>query len=96
MIFLNSASSAESLVFYLPGGCTHTDTGGKQRSARVQIFKILGKNTIFIKHPVTRQGERKGGMKESEIIQDNNVRILKTGKRWQSKSGGEQMGERSE
>ena len=26
MIFLNSASCAVSLVFYLPGVCTHTDT----------------------------------------------------------------------
>ena len=28
--FLNSASSAAALVFYLPGVCTHTDTEGKQ------------------------------------------------------------------
>ena len=27
-IFLNSASSAAALVFYLPGVCTHTDTEG--------------------------------------------------------------------
>ena len=72
----------------------HTLTQGGNRE--VLEFRILGKNTIFIKHPVTRQGERKGGMKESEIIQDNNVRILKKGKRWQRKSGGEQMGEMSE
>ena len=40
MIFLNSASSAAALVFYLPGVCTHTDTEGKQRKARVRdIFK---------------------------------------------------------
>ena len=26
VIFLNSASSAAALVFYLPGVCTHTDT----------------------------------------------------------------------
>ena len=30
VIFLNSASSAVALVFYLPGVCTHTDTEGKQ------------------------------------------------------------------
>ena len=34
--FLNSASSAAALVFYLPGVCTHTDTEGKQRKARVR------------------------------------------------------------
>ena len=40
MIFLNSASSAAALMFYLPGVCTHTDTEGKQRRARVlNIFK---------------------------------------------------------
>ena len=32
VIFLNSASSAAALVFYLPGVCTHTDTEGKQSS----------------------------------------------------------------
>ena len=30
MIFLNSASSAAALLFYLPGVCTHTDTKRKQ------------------------------------------------------------------
>ena len=35
VIFQNSASSAPVLVFYLPGVCTHTDTEGKQRKARV-------------------------------------------------------------
>ena len=29
VIFPNSASSAEALLFYLPGVCTHTDTKGK-------------------------------------------------------------------
>jgi len=29
VIFLNSASSAAALMFYLPGVCTHTDTEGK-------------------------------------------------------------------
>ena len=32
VIFLNSASSAAALLFYLPGVCTHTDTEGKQSS----------------------------------------------------------------
>ena len=36
VIFLNSASSAPALMFYLPGVCTHTDTEGKQRKARVR------------------------------------------------------------
>ena len=54
MIFLNSASSAAALVFYLPGVCTHTDTEGKPRKARVQnIFKKSEKNTIFNEHPVS-------------------------------------------
>ena len=53
MIFLNSASSAAALVFYMPGVCTHTDTEGKQRKARVRyIFKNWEKNTIFHKHSV--------------------------------------------
>ena len=53
MIFLNSASSGAALVFYMPGVCTHTDTEGKQRKARVRnIFKNLRKNTIFNEHPV--------------------------------------------
>ena len=34
-IFSNSASSAAALVFYLPCVCTHTDTEGEQRKARV-------------------------------------------------------------
>ena len=53
VIFLNSASSAAALVFYLPGECTHTDTEGKQRKARVwNILKSSEKNTIFNEHPV--------------------------------------------
>ena len=40
-------------MFYLPGVCTHTDTEGKQRKARVRnILKFLRKNTIFNEHPV--------------------------------------------
>ena len=35
VIFLNSASSAAALVFYL-SLCTHTDTEGKPREARVR------------------------------------------------------------
>ena len=49
VIFLNSASSAAALVFYLPGVCTHTDTEGKQSS---EYSKKIGKNTIFNEHPV--------------------------------------------
>ena len=63
MIFLNSASSAAAaLVFYLPGWCTHTDTGGKQRRDRVQnILKSSEKtqylmNTLY--HPKQFKNER--------------------------------------
>ena len=55
MIFLNSASSAAALVFYLPGVCTHTDTEGKQRKTRVRnILKSLEKtqylmNTLYLR-----------------------------------------------
>ena len=49
MIFLNSASSAAALVFYLPGVCTHTDTEGKQSP---EYFLKIEKNTIFNEHPV--------------------------------------------
>ena len=53
VIFLNSASSAAALVFYLPDVCTHTDTEGKQRKARIRnILKFLEKNTIFNEHSV--------------------------------------------
>ena len=53
MIFLNSVSSATALVFYLSGMCTHTNTEGKQREARVwNILKSSEKNTIFNEHPV--------------------------------------------
>ena len=49
MIFLNSASSAAALVFYLPGKLRK----GKLRKARVRnILKIFGKNTKFNEHPV--------------------------------------------
>ena len=40
--FLNSAISAEALVFYLPGMCKHTDTEGKQRKSP-EYFKIFKK-----------------------------------------------------
>ena len=65
MIFLNSASSAAVLVFYLPGIVTHTDIEGRQRKARVgNILKSLEKNTIFNEHPVKEthfvKGNRKG------------------------------------
>ena len=36
IFFLNSASSAAALVFYLPCVCADTDIEGKQRKARVQ------------------------------------------------------------
>ena len=49
VIFLNSASSAAALVFYLPGVCTHTDTERKQSP---EYFEIFEKNTIFNERPV--------------------------------------------
>ena len=53
MIFLNSASSAAALVFYLPVVCTHTETKGKQRYTRDRnILESLGKNTMYNEHPV--------------------------------------------
>ena len=54
MIFINSASSPATLVFYLTGVCTHTDTKGKQRKARVwNILKSSEKiqylmNTLYL------------------------------------------------
>ena len=48
VIFLNSASSAAALVFYLPGVCTHTDTEGKQRKASQEYFKILEKTQYLM------------------------------------------------
>ena len=54
MIFLNSASSAAALEFYLPCVRTHTDTEGEQRKARVRnILKSLEKtqylmNTLYL------------------------------------------------
>ena len=51
MIFIKSASSAAVLVFDLPL-CTHTDTEGKPRGARMwKIFQNLRKK-IFNAHPV--------------------------------------------
>ena len=51
MIFLNYASSAAALVFYLPG--MTTDNEGKQRKVRVwNVLKSSKKNTIFNEHPV--------------------------------------------
>ena len=65
MIFLNYASSVAALVFHLPGMCTHTNTKGKQREARVRnIFQIFWKktqyllNTLYQKHKV-KEEERK-------------------------------------
>ena len=46
VIFLNSASSAAALVFYLPGVCTtHTDTERKQSP---EYFKIFEKKTQYL------------------------------------------------
>ena len=47
-IFLNSASFAAALGFYLPGVCTHTDTEGKQRRARVRNILKYWKKTQYL------------------------------------------------
>ena len=47
--FLNSASSASVLVFYLPGVCTHTNNKRKQSP---EYSKFFEQNTIFNEHPV--------------------------------------------
>ena len=52
VIFLNFASSATALVFYLPGECTHTDTEGKQRKARVRNISKSSKKHNINEHPV--------------------------------------------
>ena len=57
VIFLNSAKSAEALVFYLPYSGPSTKSGvhteEKPREARVQNrFLNFRKNTIFNQHPV--------------------------------------------
>ena len=50
VIFLNSASSAAALVFYLPGVCTHTATKGKQSP---EYFSKFGKkHKTYNEHPV--------------------------------------------
>ena len=48
MIFLNSASSAVAMVFYLLGVCTHTDTEGKLRKARVRNILKSSKKTQYL------------------------------------------------
>ena len=52
MIFLNSARSAATLVFYLSCLCTHTDTEGEQRKARVRNNLKSSEKTLFKEHPV--------------------------------------------
>ena len=47
-IFLNSASSAAALVFYLPGECTHPDAEGKQRKSRVRNILKSSEKTQYL------------------------------------------------
>ena len=64
MIFLNSASSAAALVFYLPGVCTHTEP----RENRVQnIFKNSEKTQYLMN---TLYNPNKGGFvsKETKVF----------------------------
>ena len=49
VIFLNSASSAVALVFYLPGVCTtHTATQVKQKKTRVWNILKSSKKTQYL------------------------------------------------
>ena len=54
VIFLNSASSAAALDFYLPGVCTvHWHRGENRERPESGIFyNLRKKNTIFNEHPV--------------------------------------------
>ena len=78
MIFLNSAISAAALVFYLPGVCTHTDTKGKQRKARVRnVFKKLEKtpylmNTLYLKGRLVPGAQRPSS---SQMVAPENTRF---------------------
>ena len=77
MIFLNSASSAAALVFYLPGLCTNTDTERKQRKARVRnILKKSEKNTIFNEHPVSYEHDPVSYMQCKELQSIGNTLYL--------------------
>ena len=48
VIFLNSASSAAALVYYLPCVCTHTDALGKQRKARIRNILKSSEKTQYL------------------------------------------------
>ena len=84
MIFLNSASSAAALVFYLPGVCTHTDTKGKQRKARLRnILKSLEK-TQYLMNILYHQLEiidkaRLTKRNEQDLTNLQNLNRFKTG-----------------
>ena len=94
MLFLNSACSAAVLVFYLPVVCTHTDTEGKQRKARVRnILKSSEKNTIFNEHHVCKYNKAcqnkckqrwQGISAILSYVLSNDISILHTG--WSRKN----------
>ena len=60
--FLNSASSAAALVFYLPGVCTHRHRGKTEKGQSPDYFKVFEKNTMFNEHPVFIYGTHLAGM----------------------------------
>ena len=65
MIFLNSASSAAALVFYLPMVCVHTLTPKKtEKGKSPEYFKIFEKNTIFNEHPVAPSNDKTKALKK--------------------------------
>ena len=82
MFFLNSASSAAALVFYLFGVCTHTDTEGKQREARVRnILKSSEKtqylmNTLYILYYYKFCNNLKWKWKSKETFYDSFLRLF--------------------
>ena len=82
MIFLNSVSFAAALVFYLPGVCTHTDTEGKQREARVgNILKSSEKtqylmNTLYILYYYKFCNNPKWKWKSKETFYDSFLRLF--------------------
>ena len=64
--FLNSASSVAALVFYLPSVCTHTDTGGKQRRARVQNISKSSEKTQYLMNTLYVDSIESKCMKQNE------------------------------
>ena len=67
MIFLNSASSAAALVFYLSGVCTHTNTEGIQRKTRVRNILIIESRKLALQQN-WQSSEKSQNVKEKTQI----------------------------